>query len=161
VYTFPADGCQYFDYLMAAGFAVVSEPPRYLDNLRSKLALPRGPGSGPRVLATLDYVEPWYTYNSMTAFPDESARLEAIAIEHRDRADGLVFFANDDDGSLVPRAIIESFAGRYFGPRRSRSAPPASHARRANAAAANPNSSGTPPSRYSTAPSSGPAAMPR
>ena len=113
VYSFPSDGYQYFDYLMASGFAVVSNPPRYLDNLRSKLAIPAA--IRPRILATLDYVDPWYSYNSMTAYADESARLEAIAIEHRDRVDGLVFFANDDDGSLVPRATIQSFAARYWG----------------------------------------------
>jgi hypothetical protein len=110
VYSFPADGYQYFDYLIASGFAVVTNPARYVDDLRSKLALrPR-----PRVLATLDYVDPWYSYNSMTEYPVESAGLEGIAIEHRDRVDGLVFFANDDDGSLVPRDVIESFAERYF-----------------------------------------------
>ena len=113
VYSFPSDGYGYFDYLMAAGFAVVSNPTRYLDNLRSKLAIPAA--IRPRILATLDYVDPWYSYNSMTAYPDETARLEAIAIEHRDRVDGVVFFANDDDGSLVPRGIVESFATRYFG----------------------------------------------
>ena len=32
------------------------------------------------------------------------------------RIDGLVFFANDDDGSLVPRDRIERFAARFFGP---------------------------------------------
>jgi hypothetical protein len=112
VFSFPPDGYQYFDYLIASGFAVVTDSDRYLDNLRSKLAIP----NRPRVLATLDWVDPWYSYNSMTDYPAESARLEAIAIEHRDRADGVVFFANDDDGSLVPRAIVESFAARYFGP---------------------------------------------
>lgn len=66
-------------------------------------------------LATLDYVDPWYPYNSMTAFPGESAWLERIAIERRDRIDGIVFFANDQHGAPVPRTVIESFARRFFG----------------------------------------------
>jgi hypothetical protein len=110
VFSFPTDGYAYFDYLIASGFAVITTPARYVDDLRSKLAL----RPHPRVLATLDYVDPWYTYNSMTAYPIESAGLEAIAIEHRDRVDGLVFFANDEVGGLVPRARVETFAARYF-----------------------------------------------
>jgi len=110
-WSFPSDGYRFFDYLIASGFCVMTFPERYLDNLQSKLRLrPR-----PRVLATLDYVDPWYSYNSMTVFPAESARLEEIAIEYRDRLDGIVFFANDEVGALVPRRLIESFAERFFG----------------------------------------------
>ena len=113
VFSFPPDGYQYFDYLIASGFAVITEPRRYVDNLRSKLALrPR-----PRVLATLDWVDPWYTYNSMTEYARESRELELTAYEYRDRIDGLVFFANDDDGSLVPRERVERFAEHFFGDR--------------------------------------------
>ncbi|MEO7713594.1 MAG: hypothetical protein ABIV10_11815 [Gemmatimonadaceae bacterium] len=53
----------------------------------------------------------------MTEYPVESARLEQIAIKYRDRISGIVFFANDDDGTLVPRQSIESFAKRFFGVR--------------------------------------------
>jgi hypothetical protein len=111
-WSFPSEGYGYFDYIMAAGFCVVTTPGRYVDDLESKLRLP----GRPKVLATLDYVDPWYTYNSMSAFPEESARLERIAVDYRDRIDGLVFFANDDAGALVPRARIEAFAARFFGP---------------------------------------------
>lgn len=84
-----------------------------IENLESKLQLTRRP----RILATLNYVDPWYSYNSMTEYPVESARLEQIAIKYRDRISGIVFFANDDDGTLVPRQSIESFAKRFFGVR--------------------------------------------
>ncbi|MGZ8469705.1 MAG: hypothetical protein ACXWZ7_09830 [Gemmatirosa sp.] len=110
-FSFPADGYRYFDYLIASGFCVITDTERYADNLASKLALP----NGPRVLATLDYVDPWYTYNSMTAYPGESARLEQIAIANRTRIDGVVFFANDEVGNPVPRALVESFATRFYG----------------------------------------------
>ena len=111
-FSFPADGYQYFDYLIASGFCVITNPQRYLDNLRSKLQL----RDRTRVLATLDYVDPWYTYNSMTAYPAESAGLERIAIAYRYDIDRIVFFANDDKGALVPRKLIESFATRFLGP---------------------------------------------
>lgn len=112
-FSFPQQGYGYFDYVLAAGFCVITFPERYIENLESKLQLaPR-----PRILATLDYVDPWYTYNSMTEYPEESVRLEQIAIRYRDRIDGIVFFANDDDGTLVPRPLIESFATRFFGGR--------------------------------------------
>lgn len=110
-FSFPRDGYHYFDYIVAAGFCVISFPDRYVDDLRSKLALT----DRHRVLATLDYVDPWYTYNSMTSYPDESARLEQIAIAYRSQIDGIVFFANDEMGSLVPRPLVESFARRFFG----------------------------------------------
>ena len=110
-FSFPADGYGYFDYLIASGFCVITDSERYLDNLTSKLQI----RSRPRILATLDYVDPWYTYNSMTAFPEESARLEDIAIEYRYDIDGIVFFANDEVGALVPRKLVASFATRFFG----------------------------------------------
>lgn len=110
-WSFPSDGYRSFDYLIAAGFCVVTPTERYRDDLESKLQLT----AGPRILATLDYVDPWYSYNSMTAFPNKSARLEDIALASRDRIDGIVFFANDRSGAPVPRKLIESFAERFYG----------------------------------------------
>lgn len=110
-FSFPADGYRHFHYLIASGFCVVTSSERYLDNLRSKLEH----ATGPRILATLDYVDPWYTYDSMSDFPRESARLEEIAIEYRDEIDGIMFFAHDEVGALVPRDLIESFTSRFFG----------------------------------------------
>ena len=110
-FSFPFAGYRAFDYLMASGFCVITDTPRYLDNLESKLRLV----SGPRILATLDYVDPWYTYASMRDFPDESRRLEDIAVKYRDRVDGLVLFANDHAGAPVPRRLIDAFAARFYG----------------------------------------------
>lgn len=110
-YSFPAEGYQYFDYIMASGFCVVSYKGRYLQNLASKITL----RDGAKVLATLDYVDPWYVYDSMTDFPACSADLEEIAILNRDQIDGMVFFANDEWGAPVPRDAVESFAQRFFG----------------------------------------------
>jgi hypothetical protein len=104
------DGYQHFDYIMASGFCVVTYPARYHENLESKIAL----REDARVLATLDYVDPWYEYDSMGDFPQESAQLETTAIQNRDRIDGVVFFANDEWGVPVPREKIESFAERFF-----------------------------------------------
>jgi hypothetical protein len=110
-FSFPSDGYRFFDYMIASGFCVITDSDRYIDNLDSKLRI----ANRPRVLATLDYVDPWYTYNSMTEYPDESARLEQIAIDHRSDIDGIMFFANDETGGFVPRNLIDSFASRFFG----------------------------------------------
>ena len=110
-FSFPTDGYRFFDYLIAAGFCVITVTDRYIDNLESKLLL----NDRTRVLATLDYVDPWYSYDSMIDYPKESARLEEIAIESRHRIDGIVLFANDEVGALVPGALVESFADRFFG----------------------------------------------
>ena len=109
-FSFPGDGYRYFDYLIASGFCVITNSARYRDNLESKLQI----RNRPRILATLDYVDPWYTYNSMTAYPDESAELEQIAIDHRYDIDGLMFFANDEAGRLVPSNLVDAFAARFF-----------------------------------------------
>jgi hypothetical protein len=111
-FSFPRDGYRFFDYLIASGFSVITSTERYVDNLESKLLL----NDRTRVLATLDYVDPWYPYNSMTEYAAESARLEKIAIDYRHQIDGIVFFANDELGAPVPRELIESFAERFFGP---------------------------------------------
>ena len=108
-FSFPSTGYRFFDYLMASGFCVITDTEKYVDNLESKLRL-----SGPRILATLDYVDPWYTYDSMRDFPAESMRLEAIALRNRDRIDGVVFFANDHHGAPVPRRRIEAFATQFY-----------------------------------------------
>ena len=110
-WSFPSEGYRSFDYLIAAGFCVITSTERYNDDLESKLQLT----GGPRILATLDYVDPWYSYNSMTVFPSKSARLENIALASRDRIDGIVLFANDRNGAPVPRRVIESFAERFYG----------------------------------------------
>ena len=112
VFSFPDDGYQYFDYLIASGFCVVTETNRYLDNLRSKLRIAHRPPL--RVLATLDYVDPWYSYASRRDFALESLELERIAIWNRHEIDGIVFFANDDEGAPVPRDVIERFAERFY-----------------------------------------------
>ena len=110
-FSFPSDGYRFFDYLMASGFCVITFTERYVDNLKSKLVL----NDRTRVLATLDYVDPWYPYNSMIDYPVESGRLEEIAIEYRYQIDGIVFFANDEVGAVVPQELIGSFAERFFG----------------------------------------------
>lgn len=110
-FSFPGDGYQYFDYVLASGFCVITTSELYLDDLQSKLGIV----NRPRVLATLDYVDPWYTYNSMTAFPVESATLENIAVDYRYQIDGIMFFANDETGALVPRSLVDAFALRFFG----------------------------------------------
>jgi hypothetical protein len=106
----PPEAYGSFDYIIAAGFCVITDPDKYQDDLASKLKL----RPHPRIIATLDYVDPWYMYNSMTAYPQESSRLEDIAVANRTRVDGIVFFANDEMGQLVPSSKIEAFASRYF-----------------------------------------------
>jgi hypothetical protein len=113
VFSFPTDGYPYFDYLIASGFAVITDSNRYRDNLRSKVSLrPR-----PRVLATLDYVDPWYSYRSMIDYADESDALERTARSYRDRIDGVMFFANDANGQFVPRDRIDRFVREFYGSR--------------------------------------------
>lgn len=109
-FSFPTDGYDFFDYLIAAGFAVITTTGRYLNNLESKILL----SDRTRVLATLDYVDPWYSYDSMIDYPVESSRLEKIAIRYRHQIDGIVFFAHDEVGALVPQELIVSFAERFF-----------------------------------------------
>ena len=60
-FSFPSTGYGYFDYLIASGFCVTEKTKPYSDNLLSKIGL----DGGPRILATLDYVDPWYSYTSM------------------------------------------------------------------------------------------------
>ena len=109
-FSFPLNGYDAFDYLIAAGFCVTERSRPYADNLDSKLQLV----GRPKILATLDYVDPWYSYNSMTDYKDCSNDLERTAIDHRAQIDGIMFFANDETGALVPASLIDSFAGRFF-----------------------------------------------
>jgi hypothetical protein len=111
-FSFPGEAYAYFDYLIASGFCAVSES-QYADNLESKAKLE----NLSRVLATLDYVDPWYSYDSMTDHAACSAKLEKTAIDHRYDIEGVMFFANDRDGKLVPRALVDSFASRFFASR--------------------------------------------
>ncbi|MEX2526883.1 MAG: hypothetical protein WEA09_04535 [Gemmatimonadota bacterium] len=109
-WSFPSTGYAYFDYLIASGFCVITNTQRYIDNLESKLEL----RDQVQILATLDYVDPWYDYNSMVEFADESRRLEDVAIQYRSRIDGVMLFANDEVGGLVPRHLLESFSHRFY-----------------------------------------------
>jgi hypothetical protein len=109
-FSFPSDGYAYFDYLIASGFCVTEKTRPYTDNLESKLTI----NSRPRILATLDYVDPWYSYNSMTDYAGCSSQLEQTAIDHRYQIDGVMFFANDEKGGLVPKRLVDAFASRFF-----------------------------------------------
>lgn len=109
-FSFPTEGYQSFDYLIASGFCVTVKTRPYTDNLTSKLSLT----GGPRILATLDYVDPWYNYTAMHDYPWCSTELEQTAVDYRTEIDGIMFFANDSWGGLVPRKIIEAFAARFW-----------------------------------------------
>ena len=50
----------------------------------------------------------------MTDYQGCSARLEQTAIDNRSEIDGIMFFANDETGALVPRNLVASFAARFF-----------------------------------------------
>ena len=110
-FSFPSDGYGYFDYLIASGFCVTEKTRPYEDNLTSKLNIT----SGPRILATLDYVDPWYSYLSMTQYAGCTVGLEQTAIDLRYRIHGIMFFANDSKGAFVPKKLIDAFAVRFFG----------------------------------------------
>ena len=110
-YSVPQAAYAHMDYILASGFCVISFPARQRNNLHSKTAL----RPTTKVLATLDYVDPWYEYNSKEDFPNCTSFLEQLAIESRFRIDGVTFFANDDHGVPVPKERIESFAQRFFG----------------------------------------------
>jgi hypothetical protein len=109
-FSFPEAGYDDFSHVIASGFCVILEPFIYKDNLESKLNI-RG---RPKILATLDYVDPWYEYNSMTNFSACSKGLEQYAVVYRDRIDGIMFFANDEVGRPVPKTIVDQFAKRFF-----------------------------------------------
>jgi len=110
-FSFPSTGYGYFDYLIASGFCVTEKTKPYSDNLLSKIGL----DGGPRILATLDYVDPWYSYTSMKDYSGCSSQLEQTAIDFRYDIDGLMFFANDAAGVLVPQRLIDAFALRFYG----------------------------------------------
>lgn len=111
-YSMPAEAYQYFDYIIASGFCVVTDSGRYVDNLNSKMTL----RPAVRVLATLDYVDPWYDYNSKDEFPEESQYLETVAIENFARIDGVVLFGNDELGNFIPQEFFVDFAEEFGAP---------------------------------------------
>ena len=110
-WSWPSTAYGAFDYILASGFAVITETDRYRANLRSKLDL----SPSVRVLATLDYADPWYFYNSATAFPDESERLEEIALQHRSEIAGFFLFGHDEKGDLIPSRLWRDFSDRFWG----------------------------------------------
>ncbi|HEX6575879.1 MAG TPA: hypothetical protein VF042_12995 [Gemmatimonadaceae bacterium] len=109
-FSFPSTGYQNFDYLIASGFCVTIRTLPYTDNLTSKLSIQ----GGPRILATLDYVDPWYNYRSMHDYWWCTDGLEQTAVDYRSEIDGIMFFANDSQGALVPKDRIDSFADRFW-----------------------------------------------
>lgn len=110
VFSFPWDAYRYFDYVIASGFCAIKTSDRYEENLVSKMDI-RNPA---RLLAVIDYVDPWYSYRAMTSFPECTGRLERLAIANRNRIDGLMLFANDANGEFVPADRISSFSERFF-----------------------------------------------
>jgi hypothetical protein len=110
VFSMPWDAYRHFDYVIASGFCAIQTSDHYEENLLSKMDI-RNPA---RLLAVIDYVDPWYSYRSMTAFPECSDRLERLAIANKGKIDGLMLFANDANGEFVPADRISSFSQRFF-----------------------------------------------
>jgi hypothetical protein len=110
-WSFPAEGYQYFDYIVASGFCVIpwKEDDQYVKDLKSKLALKQS-----KILASLDYVDPWYSYRSITQYAECSQRLEGDAVKYRNRINGLWFLANDSNGDFIPADVVQRFAKLYF-----------------------------------------------
>jgi hypothetical protein len=110
-WSFPSDSYSAFDYIVASGFCVIpaTQHDQYMQDLNSKLGLKQS-----RILASLDYVDPWYSYRSMSKYSDCSERLEGLAVEYRTAVDGIWFLANDADGAFVPQSTVNNFARRFF-----------------------------------------------
>jgi hypothetical protein len=98
---------RFMDTIAAAGFCVIrSNSEHYRASLESKLAL----GGHPRVTATLDYVEPYYTYNSWRQFPACSSTLKEIAAARWDALEGVFTFGHDERGNFIPERLLDRFA---------------------------------------------------
>ena len=109
------------DAVLCSTFAVLVERTQIVPNVEGRLALSRALG-GPRVLYSLDFVDPWYWYRTYlddirtyTYQRDVYGRLGAAL-------DGVSFFANDTFGLFVPRGPLDA----TFGAVRSAWAGPAS-----------------------------------
>jgi hypothetical protein len=50
----------------------------------------------------------------MTDYAGCSSQLEQTAIDHRYQIDGIMFFANDEKGAVVPKKLVDAFASRFF-----------------------------------------------
>lgn len=97
---------RFMDTIAAAGFCVIrSDVHHYRASLDSKLTL----AHGPHVTATLDYVDPYYTYNSWRQFPHCAEALASIAAQHFDRLEGVFTFGHDERGQLIPAPLLHRF----------------------------------------------------
>lgn len=91
--------------IAAAGYCVIrSNTAHYAASLDSKLAL-----DGPQVSATLDYVDPYYTYNSWRQYPRCSAELERVAAARWETLEGVFTFGHDERGQLIPATLLRRF----------------------------------------------------
>ena len=50
----------------------------------------------------------------MTDYKDCSRDMKQALIDYRARIDGIMFFANNETGALIPESLIASFAARFF-----------------------------------------------
>lgn len=118
-------GYHTLDAILVSTFAVLVERTEILPNLRSKAALRRPDGSGPRVLLGLDFVDPWYWYRTHLDDRRTYTFQREVLTAHGDLVDGVCFFANDTFGHFVPYGPMgETFAAvRAAGAARAADAP--------------------------------------
>lgn len=101
------------DTIAAAGFCVIrSNTSQYITSLESKLALE----AKTKVTATLDYVDPYYTYNSWKQYSHCSASLEDIAISHWGQLEGVFTFGNDERGRFISKNVLARFRSKLETP---------------------------------------------
>lgn len=93
--------------IAAAGFCVIrQDTPHYRASLESKL------GAGRPVTATLDYVDPYYTYNSWRQYPRCAEDREDVAIARWDDLEGVFTFGHDERGALIPSSLLARFRAK-------------------------------------------------
>jgi len=100
------------DAVMCCNFAVLVEPGRIVPNLVGKSrirdeAAARGLAA-PKILYSVDFVDPWYAYLSFLDHKLIYAFQREVYLEYGGRLDGVAFFANDTFGHFVPPGPLDS-----------------------------------------------------
>ena len=105
----PDEAYEYMAYLQIATYAVLCKSERIRPNLVSKMNLPC------KLIYSVDFVDPWYDYNTYKKYPERLRVIIEILKENIHNVDGIQIWANDEQGKFISRNELGRLKGMVYG----------------------------------------------
>ncbi len=107
-WSIPTKAYDYMDMIQISTWSVIVDPETIRKNLASKIKL------NTPVIFQIDYLDPWYNYDSIQNYIDETEQQLAILRKNISAVDGVYINCNDETGRLLPTFWCDRIKHHYL-----------------------------------------------